>query len=125
MRPVSKVKRVPQRTCVGCRQVEGKRGLVRVVRTPAGEILVDPTGKKSGRGAYVHPETACVQAALSGQRLGRVLKVNIPPDAAERLRADLEHQVARADLLTQMATGRGESGAAAKPGPRPRGASRR
>lgn len=114
---MTRVKRVPQRTCVGCRQVEGKRGLVRVVRTPAGEVLVDPTGKKSGRGAYVHPEAACVRAALSGHRLERILKVNIPPEATDRLRADLEHQVARADLLAQMAVARGESGSVAGPGP--------
>lgn len=123
MRPVSKVKRIPQRTCVGCRQVEGKRGLIRVVRTPAGEVLVDPTGKKSGRGAYVHPEADCVRAALSGQRLERVLKVSIPPDAADRLRVDLEHQVARADLLAQMASDR-EAGTAARPGPQGTGRQR-
>lgn len=96
-----------------------------MVRTPEGEILVDPTGKKSGRGAYVHPEAKCVQAALSGRRLERVLKVNIPPDAAERLRADLEHQVARADLLARMAVGRGEAEPARKPEAGPRGAGRR
>lgn len=120
-----RVKRTPRRTCIGCREVEGKRGLVRVVRTPEGEVLVDPTGKKSGRGAYVHPHAACVQAALKGQRLDHVLKVSIPPEVLARLRADLEHQVARADLLARMAAEREEGGPAARPGPGARGADRR
>ncbi len=77
--------------------------MIRVVRTPAGEVLVDPTGKKSGRGAYVHPEAACVQAALTAQRLERALKTSVLPEAIERLRAEMEHAVARADLLAQLA----------------------
>lgn len=81
--------------------------MIRVVRTPAGEVAVDPTGKKSGRGAYVHPEAACVQAALAAGRLGRALKTDIPPDVIERLRAEMEHAVARADLLAQMAAREG------------------
>ena len=104
-------RRIPQRTCIGCRGVAGKRGLIRVVRTAAGEVVVDPSGKKPGRGAYVHPVAACVEAALSGQRLERALKVSIAPAGRERLRVDLEHAVARADLLARLA------GGAAPPGP--------
>ena len=57
---------VPQRTCVGCRNVEGKRALVRVVRTPEGRVEIDPTGKRNGRGAYVHAQPDCWEMALKG-----------------------------------------------------------
>jgi predicted RNA-binding protein YlxR (DUF448 family) len=77
---------VPQRTCVACRTTEAKRGLVRVVRTPEGRVELDPTGKKNGRGAYVHETRACWDEALKKQRIGRALKIAVPPDDAEALR---------------------------------------
>lgn len=83
-------RRVPQRTCVACRSTEAKRGLVRVVRTPEGRVLLDPTGKANGRGAYVHQTRACWDEALKKDRLGRALKVAIPPEDAETLRAHAE-----------------------------------
>jgi predicted RNA-binding protein YlxR (DUF448 family) len=70
---------VPQRTCVGCRQVEGKRRLVRVVRTADGRVVIDPTGKLAGRGAYVHAQRDCWQAALAGA-LARALKAQLSDD---------------------------------------------
>ena len=75
-------RRVPQRTCVACRSVEGKRGLVRVVRTPEGSIQVDPTGKKNGRGAYLHASRVCWDAALKRKALQHALKAEI--DEADR-----------------------------------------
>lgn len=100
---MARVKHIPQRTCIGCREVQGKRTLVRLVRTAEGEVVLDPTGKKSGRGAYVHPEKACVEAALKGERLRHALKAAPTPENLERLRRDLEHAVARADLLARLA----------------------
>lgn len=91
-----RVKRVPQRTCVGCGEVEGKRGLIRFVRTPAGEVVCDPTGKRNGRGAYVHGEDACLERALSG-RLAHALRCGIGSEQAEGLRAEF------ADLLAARA----------------------
>jgi uncharacterized protein len=70
-------RRVPQRTCVACRSVEGKRGLVRVVRTPEGSIQVDPTGKKNGRGAYLHASRTCWDTALKRKTLQHALKAEI------------------------------------------------
>lgn len=70
-------RRVPQRTCVACRGVEGKRALVRVVRTPEGAVQVDPTGKRNGRGAYLHSSRACWDTALARKALQRALKVEI------------------------------------------------
>lgn len=79
-------KHIPQRTCVGCLRVRLKRVMVRVVRTPQGEVEVDPTGKKSGRGAYLCRQRSCWETALAKGRLAHALKVAITDEA----RADLE-----------------------------------
>lgn len=83
-------KRAPQRTCIACRNTEAKRGLVRVVRTPAGRVELDPTGKANGRGAYVHEARACWDEALKKDRLGRALKVALPAEDMEQLKAHAE-----------------------------------
>jgi uncharacterized protein len=80
-----KVRKIPQRQCVACGQMRGKRDLVRVVRTPAGDVRVDPTGKLSGRGAYVCPEAACVDRALREGRLEGALERAISEDVARSL----------------------------------------
>lgn len=80
-------RRVPQRTCIACRGTEAKRGLVRVVRTPEGRVELDPTGKRNGRGAYVHEARACWDEALKKERLARALKVTVPAADAETLQA--------------------------------------
>ena len=67
-------KHIPQRTCVGCREVQMKRQLIRVVRAPDGRVQIDPTGKRNGRGAYVHERRSCWELALRG-RLSHALKV--------------------------------------------------
>lgn len=76
-RPAVRRKPVPQRTCVACRQVEGKRGLIRVVRTPAGMVEVDTTGRKNGRGAYLHADPACWDTALKRKALQHALKTEL------------------------------------------------
>lgn len=68
---------MPQRTCVACRQVEGKRQLVRIVRAPDGAVQVDPTGKRNGRGAYLHASRTCWDLALRRKALQHALKVEI------------------------------------------------
>lgn len=73
-------RRVPQRTCIACRQVEGKRRLIRVVRTPAGTVEVDPTGKKNGRGAYVHADPACWDLAFKRRAFQHALKTEVPEE---------------------------------------------
>ncbi|CAN5801491.1 YlxR family protein [soil metagenome] len=75
----SKPKHVPQRTCIACRKVAGKRNLIRIVRTEQA-IEVDPTGKKAGRGAYLHPNQQCWQAMLTGNRLAQALRTSVSPD---------------------------------------------
>jgi len=82
------VKHVPQRTCVGCRTVIAKRQLVRIVRTADG-VLIDPTGKRAGRGAYLHDRRSCWEAGLQGS-LARALKVELTAADRQRLEAFLE-----------------------------------
>ena len=81
-----KVRKIPLRSCVACGRVRAKRELVRVVRTPAGEVVVDATGKVSGRGAYVCPEPDCVEQALQKGRLRDALNTPIPDAVADALR---------------------------------------
>jgi predicted RNA-binding protein YlxR (DUF448 family) len=77
------VKHVPQRTCVGCRQVLPKRTMIRVVRTAAG-VLVDPTGKAAGRGAYLHNKRSCWERGLQGA-LAHALKTELSGQDRQRL----------------------------------------
>jgi predicted RNA-binding protein YlxR (DUF448 family) len=70
-----KPKHVPQRTCVGCRTVLAKRTLIRIVRQPEG-ILIDPTGKVNGRGAYLHDQRSCWERGLRGG-LANALKITL------------------------------------------------
>lgn len=79
-------KHVPQRTCIACRQVRGKRELVRVVRTPDGGIEIDETGKKAGRGAYLCRSNPCWEQALKKGALDRALKTTVTAEDRERLR---------------------------------------
>ena len=81
---------VPQRTCIVCRQVRPKRELIRVVRTPAGHIELDPTGKKSGRGAYLCARRSCWEPALHQGRLEREFEIAIPAEDRPALEAYLD-----------------------------------
>lgn len=80
-------KHVPLRTCIACRQERGKRELIRVVRTPAGTVQVDPTGKLAGRGAYLCRARACWEQALSSRRLNAALKTSVNADDQAALQA--------------------------------------
>ena len=80
---------MPQRTCVGCRERVDKRELIRVVRSPTGDMEPDTSGSP-GRGAYVHADQTCIGAALDRGALARGLRVGLAPEGAVRLRGDLE-----------------------------------
>ena len=82
------VRPAPQRTCVACRRVRNKRELVRLVRIASGDIEIDVTGKKEGRGAYVCPERACWEKALKGKQLELHLKGRLTQENRERLVKD-------------------------------------
>ena len=85
---------VPQRTCVACRQGKAKRDLVRIVRTTAGDVRVDPTGKFSGRGAYLCRAPDCWRAALQRGILPRALKIDVVPQDDLRTLTDYAGQLA-------------------------------
>jgi len=78
-------KHIPQRSCVGCGIVQPKRQMVRVVRTVTGQVEVDLTGKKSGRGAYLCKNSDCWEKALRRSSLSRALKTEISPEERDEL----------------------------------------
>jgi len=90
---MQKVKKIPQRQCVGCRTMKDKKDLIRVVRTPEGEIVLDSTGKKSGRGAYVCPDPACLKKARKSRALERAFSLEIPAPVYDALEAQMEREV--------------------------------
>jgi len=71
---------VGTRTCVGCRQEAGKRGLIRLVRRPEGGAAVDRTGRATGRGAYLHDDRSCVESARKKRSLDRALHTTVQPE---------------------------------------------
>ena len=75
-----KSQHLPVRTCVACRQEAGKAELVRLVRSPDGSVALDRTGKFSGRGAYIHPKTDCVELARKRRAVDRALGATVPPE---------------------------------------------
>jgi predicted RNA-binding protein YlxR (DUF448 family) len=95
-----KVRKKPVRTCLGCGQEADKRELVRVVRSPEGDVSLDETGKANGRGAYVHPRLECFEAAARKRRFDHALRVNLKEEDVERIRRDLERLLAQDGSLT-------------------------
>lgn len=87
---MQKVRKIPQRQCLGCGEHRPKRELLRVVRSPEGEISLDFTGKKSGRGAYICPSSACLRKARKSKRIDSVLEVQIPESVYDEMEAALE-----------------------------------
>ncbi len=81
----------PQRQCVGCREKKEKNELIRVVRTPEGEFVIDRTGKKNGRGAYLCDEVDCLKKARAGNALNRSFRMEVPDEIYEELKRQLEY----------------------------------
>lgn len=75
--------------CLGCQERKNKRELIRIVRSPEGEISIDPTGKKSGRGAYICNDLACLNKVIKSKRLERSLEVAISDEVYEKLKEQL------------------------------------
>ena len=82
-------KKIPMRKCTGCNEMKPKKELVRVVKSPEGEISMDLTGKKSGRGAYVCHSKKCLAAAIKAKRLERAFECAIPQEVYERLEGEM------------------------------------
>ncbi len=83
-------KKIPQRQCMGCRERKEKRALIRVVRSPEGEVSLDFSGKKNGRGAYLCPNPDCLKKAIRSKALDRSLEVTIPQEVYDRLEQEME-----------------------------------
>lgn len=87
---MTRLKHRPQRTCIGCRESKDKRELIRVIRTPAGEVIVDPSGKANGRGAYLCPRSECLDKGLQKGRLAQALKVTPSSEELAAIRAAMQ-----------------------------------
>ena len=87
-----KVKKIPLRMCTGCMEMKPKKELIRVVKSPEGEVTVDLTGKKSGRGAYVCKSAECLEKAFKAKRLSRNLDIAISEEIYNRLKEEIENE---------------------------------
>ena len=88
-----KQKKIPMRMCVGCREMKPKKELIRVVRQPSGQVMLDRTGKAAGRGAYVCPDSACLEKARKSKVLERTLEATIEPEVYDQLAKELDARV--------------------------------
>ena len=84
------VKKVPMRKCVGCQEMKSKKEMIRVIRTSENEFLLDSTGKKNGRGAYICPNGDCLSKAIKSKGLERSFKQAIPKEVYETLEKEMK-----------------------------------
>lgn len=84
------IKKVPLRQCIGCGEMKTKKEMIRVLKTPEGEITLDATGRKNGRGAYVCPTMECLKKAIKSKGLERSFKMAIPREVYEALEKEME-----------------------------------
>ena len=88
---MSTVKKVPQRQCIGCGEMKSKKEMMRVLKTAENEIVLDTTGRKNGRGAYLCFCKECLQNAAKNRGLERSLKMAIPKEVYESLEREFEN----------------------------------
>lgn len=86
---MEKIKKIPQRKCLGCMETFPKKELIRVVRTPEGDVCIDLKGKMSGRGAYICKKEACLKKAIKSKRIQTNLEVTISDELIESLSKEL------------------------------------
>ncbi len=85
-----KPKKIPMRRCIVCREMKAKRELIRIVKSPEGEISIDRTGRMNGRGAYLCNHPSCFAKARKTKALNREFKIEIPDDIYEALEKQME-----------------------------------
>ena len=95
-----KPKKTPMRMCVGCREMKEKRELIRIVRTPDGEVAMDDTGKRSGRGAYVCRNAECLIRAIRQKQLERQLEITLTNEVSEALTEEIKRLSSREMSVT-------------------------
>lgn len=87
---MTKEKKIPQRMCIGCHEMKGKKELIRIVKTPHGEIEVDITSKKSGRGAYLCPQLNCLEKAIKAKRIEKALQCSLNQEDLDKIKRGWE-----------------------------------
>ena len=83
-------KKVPLRQCIGCGEMKNKREMIRILKTPEGEFMLDPTGRKNGRGAYICRDAQCLEKAKKSKALDRSFRMSIPAEVYESLEREWE-----------------------------------
>lgn len=83
-------KKIPLRQCIGCGEMKNKKEMIRVLKTSEGQIVLDATGRKNGRGAYLCPSVDCFKKAVKGRGLERSFKMAIPKEVYETLEKEME-----------------------------------
>ncbi len=86
----AQVKKIPLRRCTGCQEMKNKKEMLRILRTSEGEIVLDTTGRKNGRGAYVCCSMECFEKAVRSRGLERSLKEKVPAETYENLKKEIE-----------------------------------
>lgn len=84
------VKKIPLRQCIGCGEMKSKKEMLRVIKTPEDAIMIDATGRKNGRGAYICQNVDCLRKAIKNKGLERSLKMGIPEAVYEQLTKEME-----------------------------------
>ena len=84
------VKKIPLRQCIGCGEMKSKKEMLRVIKTPEDAIMIDATGRKNGRGAYICQNVDCLRKAIKNKGLERSLKMGIPEEVYEQLTQEME-----------------------------------
>lgn len=83
------IKKIPLRQCIGCGEMKSKKEMIRILKTSEGEMILDATGRKNGRGAYVCPTTECLERAIKSKGLERSFKMAIPKEVYETLEKEM------------------------------------
>lgn len=87
---MSQVKKIPMRKCVGCQEMKGKKEMIRILRTEQEGIILDATGRKNGRGAYICRSGECLEKAIKNRGVERSLKMSIPQEVYDSLKKEIE-----------------------------------
>ena len=82
-------KKIPLRQCIGCSEMKSKKEMIRILKTPDDEIILDATGRKNGRGAYICPSMDCLKKAEKGKGFERSFKMAIPKEVYETLEKEM------------------------------------
>ena len=86
-------KKIPLRQCIGCGEMKNKREMIRILKTESEGIVLDATGRKNGRGAYVCPDGECLKKAIKSRGLDRSFKMTVPREVYETLEKEMERLV--------------------------------